>query len=58
MYDPHVLLVHVLGSGARAALTMVAGRVLVRDGIELAFDESVRERVKADGEAVTQYVRP
>lgn len=58
VYDPHVLLVHVLGSGARAALTMVAGRVLVRDGIELGFDESVRERVKADGEAVTQYVRP
>ncbi len=57
VYDPEVLLVHVLGTGARAALTMVAGRVLVRDGIELAFDDAVRARVMADGEIVQKYTR-
>jgi 5-methylthioadenosine/S-adenosylhomocysteine deaminase len=57
VYDPQVLLVHVLGSGARAALTMVAGRVLVRDGIELAFDDAIRARVMDDGAAVQQYTR-
>ncbi len=55
VYDPQVLLVHVLGSGMRAALTMVAGRVLVRAGIELGFDDSVRSRVMADGQAVAEY---
>ena len=57
VYDPEVLLVHVLGTGARAALTMVAGRVLVRDGIELAFDDAVRVRVMADGQIVQEYAR-
>lgn len=57
VYDPQVLLVHVVGGGARALLTMVAGRVLVRDGIELACDDAVRARVMADGEVVQRYVR-
>ncbi len=52
VYDPAVTLVHVLGSGRGAALTMVAGRVLVRDGRELAFDQSVRDRVMASGARV------
>jgi len=46
-----------VGGGARALLTMVAGRVLVRDGIELACDDAVRARVMADGEVVQRYVR-
>ncbi len=53
VYDPAVTLVHVLGSGQRAALTMVAGRVLVRDGRELAFDPGVRQRVMEIGARVT-----
>lgn len=52
VYDPAVTLVHVLGSGQRAALTMVAGRVLVRDGRELAFDPAVRDRVMESGARV------
>lgn len=45
VYDPAVVLVHVLGSGQSAVLTMVAGQVLVRDGQELAEDPAVRDRV-------------
>lgn len=56
VYDPCVLLVHVLGSGREALLTMVGGRVLVRDGVELAFDSRIRERVMATGESVTAYM--
>jgi 5-methylthioadenosine/S-adenosylhomocysteine deaminase len=58
VYDPYVLLVHVLGSGANAELTMVNGRVLVRHGQELGFDQSVRMRVQADAERVAAFVTP
>jgi 5-methylthioadenosine/S-adenosylhomocysteine deaminase len=54
VYDPAVLLVHVVGAGRRAALTMVAGRVLVRDGVVLDEDPAVRERV---GAAAVRVVR-
>jgi 5-methylthioadenosine/S-adenosylhomocysteine deaminase len=47
VYDPCVALVHVAGGARRAALTMVAGRVLVRDGIVLGEDPDVRGRVEA-----------
>ncbi len=55
VYDPAVLIVHVLGSGQSAALTMVGGRVLVRDGAELQADLSVRERVVLAGRRVAQW---
>ncbi len=58
VYDPYVLLVHVLGSGANAELTMVNGRVLVRHGQELAFDPTVRMRVIEDAERVAAFVTP
>ena len=44
-HDPAVTLVHVLGAGRRAALTMVDGRVLVRDGELVHHDPTVAERV-------------
>ncbi len=56
VYDPAVLLVHVLGSGRAAALTMVGGRVLVRDGAELNADSGVRDRVGMAAEKVKQFV--
>ncbi len=56
VYDPAVLLVHVLGSGRSAALTMVGGRVLVRDGTELNADPGVRDRVVLAGRKVAQFV--
>ncbi len=55
IYDPAVLLVHVLGSGQAARLTMVAGRVLVRDGRELGEDVQVRERVVQAAERVQRW---
>ncbi len=58
VYDPYVLLVHVLGSGTNAELTMVNGRVLVRGGEELAFDQSVRTRVLEDADRVAAFVTP
>lgn len=45
-YDPAVVLVHVIGSGQAAALTMVAGEVLVRHGVPSVTDASLRERVQ------------
>lgn len=56
VYDPAVLLVHVMGSGRLAALTMVGGRVLVRDGAELNADPGVRRRVEVAGGKVKQFV--
>ncbi len=55
VYDPAVLLVHVLGAGRRAALTMVAGQVLVRDGHVLHADAAVRARVAAAAERVRRW---
>jgi cytosine/adenosine deaminase-related metal-dependent hydrolase len=54
LHDPAVGLVHVLGSGRRAALTMVDGRVLVRDGALLDADPEVPRRV---GDAADRIVR-
>ncbi len=56
VYDPAVLMVHVLGSGRSAALTMVGGRVLVRDGTELNADPDVRQRVISVGDNVVRFV--
>lgn len=54
LFDPAVALVHVLGSGRRAALTMVDGRVLVRDGEVLTADLDVPRRVN---DAATRVVQ-
>ncbi len=57
VYDPTVLLVHVLGAGRRARLTMVDGNVLVRDGVVLGEDPSVRVRVNTAAERVVAWRR-
>jgi len=57
VYDPTVLLVHVLGAGRRARLTMVDGVVRVRDGIVLGEDASVRGRVTAAAARVVAWRR-
>lgn len=56
-YDPAVLLVHVLCSGRAAALTMVGGRVLLRDGEPSVRDTGLRARVEAAAERVLQWRR-
>lgn len=55
LFDPAVALVHVLGAGRGAALTMVQGRVLVRDGVLLADDPGVPTRVAAAAERVAAW---
>jgi 5-methylthioadenosine/S-adenosylhomocysteine deaminase len=55
VYDPAVVLVHVIGAGRRAALTMAAGQVLVRDGRPLHEDTAVRSRVIAAAERVRRW---
>ncbi len=55
VYDPYVVLVHVLGGGRAAALTMVAGKVLVRDGVEVAGGEE-RGAVEVIGERVREWM--
>jgi cytosine/adenosine deaminase-related metal-dependent hydrolase len=57
VYDPAVLLVHVLGAGRRARLTMVDGVVRVRDGVLLGEDPAVRARVCAAAERVAAWQR-
>lgn len=57
VYDPTVLLVHVLGAGRRARLTMVDGEVRVRDGMVLGEDPLVRVRVNAAAERVVAWRR-
>lgn len=57
VYDPAVLLVHVLGAGRRARLTMVDGVVRVRDGVVLGEDPTVRVRVHAAAERVVAWQR-
>lgn len=57
VYDPTVLLVHVLGAGRRARLTMVHGVVRVRDGVVLHEDPAVRVRVNAAAERVVAWRR-
>ena len=58
LYDPRVALVHVLGGARRAALTMVAGRVLVRDGVVLGADSTLRTRVQAAADRVRGWRLP
>jgi 5-methylthioadenosine/S-adenosylhomocysteine deaminase len=55
LFDPAVALVHVLGAGRRAALTMVQGRVLVRDGALLAGDPDVPTRVAAAADRIVAW---
>lgn len=55
LFDPAVALVHVLGAGRRAALTMVQGRVLVRDGAVLGADADLPRRVSAAAERVSAW---
>lgn len=55
VYDPDVLIVHVLGSGRRSAMTMVNGRVLVRDGEELAHHPALRDRVGEIGDRIMAW---
>jgi cytosine/adenosine deaminase-related metal-dependent hydrolase len=57
VYDPTVLLVHVLGAGRQARLTMVDGAVRVRDGVVLGEDPAVRTRVCAAAERVAAWTR-
>jgi cytosine/adenosine deaminase-related metal-dependent hydrolase len=57
VYDPAVLLVHVLGTGRRARLTMVDGVVRVRDGAVLNEASAVRARVAAAAERVAAWQR-
>jgi cytosine/adenosine deaminase-related metal-dependent hydrolase len=52
VYDPAVLLVHVLGAGRGARMTMVDGVVRVRNGVVLGEDPSVRVRMAAAAERV------
>jgi cytosine/adenosine deaminase-related metal-dependent hydrolase len=57
VYDPRVLLVHVIGSGRRARLTMVDGIVRARDGVVLGDDPAVRVRVNAAADRVVAWQR-
>lgn len=57
VYDPAVLLVHVLGAGRGARLTMVDGVVQVRDGVVLGEDASVRVRLNAAADRVMAWQR-
>jgi 5-methylthioadenosine/S-adenosylhomocysteine deaminase len=57
VYDPAVLLVHVLGAGRGARLTMVDGIVRVRDGRVLGEDASVRGRLDAAADRVMAWPR-
>jgi cytosine/adenosine deaminase-related metal-dependent hydrolase len=57
LYDPAVLLVHVLAAGRQARLTMVDGVVRVRDGSLLEDDPSVRMRLAATAQRVVAWRR-
>jgi 5-methylthioadenosine/S-adenosylhomocysteine deaminase len=45
VFDPAVVLVHVLAGTVRASLVTVAGQELVRDGVVLHEADGLRERV-------------
>jgi len=57
VYDPSVLLVHVLGAGRRARLTMVDGVIRVRDGAVCDEDPAIRARVGAAADRVVAWQR-